>query len=302
VQADSSLRAKGIKPGVEILAVDGIPVKEYAAKFVTPYQSASTPQDLANRSYEYALLSGSVKKTIQLKIQDDKGVVSTQAVTRVTGRERSAKMSFLPLEYKVLPGNISYLAINGFDTDTGSKYFIQHYAEIEKGNGLIIDLRNNGGGNTDWTILRYLVDSVMSVHQMYSREYVPTKRAWESAQSVWTSSNGIGPVPGHRYDKPVILLVSARTFSAAEDFAAAFKSIHKGKILGQPTGGSTGQPLFFTLPGNITARVCTKRDRYADGTDFVGKGILPDIIVYPTVSDIRKGVDTELEAALKEMM
>jgi C-terminal processing protease CtpA/Prc len=75
----------------------------------------------------------------------------------------------------------------------------------------------------------------------------------------------------------------------------------RGKIAGEPTGGSTGQPLFFKLPGGGMARVCTKRDSYPDGRDFVGKGVQPQIIVHPTVSDVRAGRDPVLEAALREL-
>jgi carboxyl-terminal processing protease len=98
-----------------------------------------------------------------------------------------------------------------------------------------------------------------------------------------------------------VLLVGPRTFSAGEDFTVAFDAMRRGKIVGEPTGGSTGQPLFFTLPGGGSARVCTKRDSYPDGREFVGRGIQPHIVVHPTVSDFRAGRDTVLEAALREL-
>ncbi len=97
------------------------------------------------------------------------------------------------------------------------------------------------------------------------------------------------------------MLTSARTFSAAEDFAAAFKTMNRGLIIGEATGGSSGQPLFISLPGNGSARICTKRDKLGNGEDFVGKGIQPDKVVAPTVQDVRKGIDTELQAAIREL-
>jgi C-terminal processing protease CtpA/Prc len=301
IEADKTIQEKGIKAGMEILMVNGLPVKEYAAKFVTPYQSSSTAQDKTVRSYEYALLSGSLTQPIQLKLKDEKGNVSSHTISRVAPAERSAKFSYVPVEYKILPGNICYLAINTFATDTGSKVFIGKYPEIANSNAIIIDLRNNGGGSTDWRILRYFIDSPVLVHKMYSRQYVPSQRAWQWAQKTWGNMDAISPNKGKLYTKPVIILTSARTFSAAEDFAAAFKSLKRGLIIGEATGGSTGQPLGISLPGNLTARICTKRDQYPDGEDFVGKGIQPDVVVMPTVNDVRKGVDTQLEAALGEL-
>ena len=58
---------------------------------------------------------------------------------------------------------------------------------------------------------------------------------------------------------------------------------------------------MFTLPGGGTARVCAKRDYYADGREFIGVGIIPDIQVRPTVKGIASEKDEVLEAALDYM-
>ena len=97
----------------------------------------------------------------------------------------------------------------------------------------------------------------------------------------------------------MFVLTSARTYSAAEDFAVAFDTMQRGRIVGEATGGSTGQPLIVALPGGAMARICTKRDTYSDGREFVGVGVQPEVVVHPTVADFRAGRDTVLEAALK---
>lgn len=301
ILVDKSLQDAGIHRGMEVTTVNGLPVKEYAARYVAPYESASTPQDLKVRMYDFALFSGSLNKPIQLQLKDANGKTFDKTISRVTPAERSQKFALPAAEYKELAGKIGYLVINTFANDSGTKVFKANYQQIAQTNGLVIDIRNNGGGSTDLSILSYMIDSVMAVTKTYSRQYVPTFRAWGRAQSVWTSGNGVGPTNAGKYTKPVVVLISARTFSAAEDFASAFKSSEKAVLIGEATGGSTGQPLFFTLPGNMSARVCTKRDQLANGEDFVGKGIQPDIIVVPTVAGVRKGIDEELERAVKEI-
>ena len=95
-----------------------------------------------------------------------------------------------------------------------------------------------------------------------------------------------------------MVLSGPATFSAAEDFLVAWKNSGRGKIIGEASGGSTGQPLSFALPGGGSARVCTKKDMFPDGAEWVGKGIQPDIVVQATVADVQAGKDTVLNRAL----
>ncbi|MBB2147976.1 S41 family peptidase [Pedobacter gandavensis] len=300
---DPNAEKDGIKAGQEVIAVNGLPVKEYAARFVTPYQSASTPQDREVRAYEYGLLSGSVNEPIELQLRDEKGQIKKHTIVRLKPAARSAKMNTPPFEYKMLTGNIAFVSLNSFGTDSAAKAFAIHYPEISKADAIIFDVRNNGGGNSSvgWEILSYLVKKPELIHSWYTRDYKPSYRPWGVNQEVYGTKSFLRPNGKFFYDKPVIVLTSARTYSAAEDFAGAFKSLHRGLIIGEASGGSSGQPLMISLPGNGSARICTKRDMLANGDDFVGKGIWPDKLVKPTVLDFRKGVDTELAAAIKEL-
>jgi C-terminal processing protease CtpA/Prc len=81
---------------------------------------------------------------------------------------------------------------------------------------------------------------------------------------------------------PTTLLIGHNTASAAEDFLIyADNQKHMTKI-GENSFGSTGQPLFIELPGGGYARICTKKDTYPNGREFVGFGVKPDIIVKNT--------------------
>ena len=73
----------------------------------------------------------------------------------------------------------------------------------------------------------------------------------------------------------------------------------RGPMIGEPTGGSTGQPLFFALPGGLKARVRSRHDTYPDGKEFVDVGVQPNIVIHPTVKGFRSGRDEVLEAAVK---
>jgi carboxyl-terminal processing protease len=295
------LKQNGITTGQEIVEINGVPVKKYAAEKIEPYQSASTPQDLQVRVFDYALLNGSIKEPIELTLRDAKGNSFKKTLPRLKPEERRAKIPRTAFEYKLLSGNVAYVALNAFDDVTAAEMFEAKYDEISKADAIIFDVRNNGGGSSGvgYRVLAHLTDKPFKGSSWYTRQYRPTFRAWERTQETYGREAGdIAPNGKRLYRKPVIVLTSPRTYSAAEDFAVAFISMKRGIIMGEPTGGSTGQPLFFELPGGGSARVCTKRDRFADGADFVGKGIQPDKLVSPTIADFRAGRDTTLEAAL----
>lgn len=300
---DPTLKQRGIKVGQEVLSVNGLPVKEYAAKYVTPYQSSSTPQDEKVRAFEYALFAGDLNEEIKIELKDVSGRRSMHAIKRFKPQDRSAYIKSSPFEFRMLKGNIAYVALNAFDTDSAAKAFARYYPEISKAEAIIFDVRNNGGGNSSvgWNVLSYLVKESAPIHKWYTREYKPSYRAWQNTQDVFGGGSTLRPNGKFHYDKPVVVLTGAKTFSAAEDFAAAFKSLKRGQVIGTATGGSSGQPLMISLPGNLSARICTKRDQLADGADFVGKGVLPDVEVGQTVADFRKGIDTDLQVAIKSL-
>ncbi|MGN0628705.1 MAG: S41 family peptidase [Oscillospiraceae bacterium] len=100
------------------------------------------------------------------------------------------------------------------------------------------------------------------------------------------------------YDGPCVLLTSRDTVSAAEDFAAMFRTNERAKIIGTRTQGTTGTPLIQPLSSGGSARICSVGYELADGTAFIGTGIKPDIFAEPSIEDWIMGKDTVLELAL----
>lgn len=295
VFSDSLFKA-GIQPGLEILKIDGEPVIDYAEKNVKPYQSSSTPQDLEVREFSYALLSGAKDKPIDIEFKTTKGKILSKTIARSGYHDIKGLKT---LEYKTI-NNIGYLTINNFEDGGIVKQFDSLYtAEIAKTKGLIIDIRYNGGGDggIGFNIIGRLTDKPFKV----SASKLLSTSSRPGAEPSWID-NGFGVWNANKmilYDKPVVVLIGPRTFSAAEDFTVAFDYMKRGKLIGMPTGGSTGQPVPFSLPGGGQARVCGKHDTYPDGKEFVGIGINPDITIKPTIKDLLNGVDAAKEKALQ---
>ena len=293
-----SLRQLGIRPGVEVVRVDGTPVHEYANQQVRPYQGGSTPQNVDVATYTYQLLRGAKDQPVQVTFSSKDSLFDIQ----LPRQGYSDYQSSPDFSFRLLPGNIAYVALNSFGGEDAWQGFVSAYDSIADTDALILDMRRNGGGDSQygWNILGYLTDTVFQTASFSSRLYSPLRRARGEGivleplgQVTWS------PQGEKVYTKPVVVLTSGRTFSAAEDFVVAFDAMQRGTLIGETTGGSTGQPLVFSVPGGIMARVCVKRDTYAGGREWVGQGIAPDIEVHPKVADLQQGRDTVLEAALE---
>jgi C-terminal processing protease CtpA/Prc len=175
-----------------------------------------------------------------------------------------------------------------------------------------LDIRNNIGGNTyhaakvaelfisgtfqschKWTQVRNAVDTAGASQlvryseeriQQYIRDGMFTEEAVADAKSVmnrtkyetYTSSHGVENQCAI-YEGPLQILISRNTMSAAEDFTAMFKGNKRGTLIGEPTYGSTGTPCMIALRCGGRAQVVSVGYRLLDGTEFIGKGIMPDI-------------------------
>jgi C-terminal processing protease CtpA/Prc len=298
-----ALLAMGVSPGLEILAIDGTDVREYAAREIEPYQSASTPQDLAVRVYRFALLQGDAEQPVEVLVSDKSGQRRSFVLPR-DGYGDDDRPEPAPAAFRIrdLGDDILLLDIRSFNDVAVLEQFTEQFEQISRAAGLVIDLRNNGGGNSrnGWGILAQMVDEPFPTSRWKTRLYRPSFRAWAIPEA-WDwheeTASEYDHHGDHYFDGPVAVLSGPRTYSAAEDFLAAFRQAERGPIIGQPSGGSTGQPLLFKLPGGGSARVCTKRDLFADGTEFVGVGVIPDIPVEDTVADLRAGYDASAERA-----
>jgi carboxyl-terminal processing protease len=300
-EVSSPKLATSVHVGDEVAAIDGVPVREYAASRVRPFASASTPQDLAVRMYEYQLLAGDKATPVVLTLRDADGRQRDERVARAGYDDVKAHENF---QFRMLPGDIAYLPLEQFENDAGVKAFVAALPQILKARGLVLDVRRNGGGSTEHglEILSYLVKDPIPQSTARLRSDLGARRddsiRW--APDIFPDQPY---VQGHDtyFTGPVAVLVGANTFSAAEDFLVSYDVVKRGPIVGEASGGSTGQPMMVPLPGGGMGRICAKRDSYPDGRRFVGVGIRPTIEIHPTIEDIRAGRDPVLERAIRAL-
>ena len=269
-----------------------------------PYVSSSSSQDGDVRLYNYFLLHGDVHQPLVLTVEDASGRQEMRKVSRLSSDAFMAlwKSSKTDSAFKLLSGNVAYLAVNEFEDDSGLKTLLDHLPEIQSAKGLIVDVRQNGGGNSQngISILQVLASKPFSWELERSPKYIAVYRAYNLSPG-WEvmDQTMFQPDPQHHLGLPVAVLTSGATFSSAEDFVAIFEAMHRGVIIGEPTGGSTGQPFTFKLPGGGSARICTKETRTPDGNFYMGIGIQPQVVMRPSIADIRSGKDPIVEKAVE---
>jgi len=302
---DQSLADRGVQVGAQILRVNSIPILKYVNTKVLPYVSASTTQDRDMRLYFYQFLMGDLKETLTIEGVNKDGKAFVSTFNRVSFRKRAQSFSSPSnFEWRMLPNNIAYVQLNSFGSNKVLTSYLKQFPEIQKASGIIFDLRKNGGGdgNIGYEILRTLTSESFYTSRALTRSYQPTMRARGVNENFYVfPQSQIVPDKNRQFNGPVILLTSPVTFSAAEDFVVSFKELRRGLIVGEATGGSTGQPLFIDLPGGGSARICTKKDTFTDGTEFVGMGINPDIAVQPTIDDFQNDIDRTLKVAVSAL-
>lgn len=282
----SELKQKGMKRGMEVVKVNGRDVKEYGRTEIAPYTSASTPQWLAHRTYEdHNLIQGKGGTLIELELRDGKKSFS---LTYENGSaEWDLKQKKETIAFTLLPGDIGLLTIRDFMNPQIRENFDKLYPAILQTKALVIDVRNNEGGNSGNAeyIVRHLSKDSISQDTWESPMYVPALVSWNYPPQ-WYRSQPRKMAPFNDkplYDKPMVLLVNSGTFSAAEDFCGLFKGMKRWVMIGTPTGGSTGNGVRIELvAGCAWANICSKHDTAPDGTEFVGHGFKPDIEVTET--------------------
>lgn len=170
----------------------------------------------------------------------------------------------------ILPRNIGYLKFNMFGppqicgpTASAAMQVLAHTS------ALIIDLRENGGGDPAMVqfIVSYLFDTHEHINDLYNRSDNETTQYWTLP---W--------VPGDRLaTQPVYVLTSHNTFSGAEEFTYDLKNLKRATIVGETTGGGAHPVRGVPLDPHFDMAVAVARPiNPVTKTDWEGTGVAPD--------------------------
>ena len=198
------------------------------------------------------------------------------------------------LRYKVLDDNIGYIRYESFSDGIGSGNLTEVLNYLLLCRGLIIDIRNNGGGDltnaekfaarftNEKTLVGYIQHKTGPGHHDFSEK----------------EPRYIEPAAALRWQKLVCVLTNRHVFSAANEFTLFMKAMPNVKIVGDRTGGGAGMPFSSSLPNGWVVRFSAvpMYDALHQSTEF---GIEPDYPVELQFEDVLRGEDTIIEYARK---
>ncbi|HWN07665.1 MAG TPA: S41 family peptidase [Steroidobacteraceae bacterium] len=283
--------ATELRTGDVIAAVDSVPVATLVTDRIRYYAGSNEARKLDWAAY--LLLRGPCEN-VALDV-----VRAGERMEVEISRVPLAELEFAQAARHDRPGDtlqwladdIAYIKLSTIDVADVGDYM----ERVQKARGLVIDIRaypTNGVG------------PVLGGH------LVPEPKEFAQLSGVdlrnpgtfpWTYKPRLDPVAPYFAGK-VAILVDERTISQAEFTAMAFRTAPGAVVVGSATAGADGSMTTVPLPGGHATWISGVGVFYPDRSPTQRVGIVPDIVVTPTVAGIRDGRDEVIERAIREIM
>lgn len=196
------------------------------------------------------------------------------------------------IKYKVMPNNIGYAYYSSFSLGVGEAnldYILLKFASCK---GMIIDVRNNGGGTLTYanTIAARFTNRRLLTGYIQHK----TGKGYNDFSEPYPIY--LDPSTRIRYQKPVVILTNRGCYSATNNFVSIMKELPTVTVVGDTTGGGSGLPFSGELPNGWTVRFSSS-PIYNNRMEQIEFGVAPDIRQDLLPSDTEKGIDSMIERA-----
>ncbi len=282
VEPGSEAEVRGIRAGLRVVRIDGQPVAGQLDRLRRELVGSSTATSLELQCHD-RLFFGMRGTATEVVFEDDQSRLLTVSLTRRFVEHRRRVSS------RMLAHRIGYIEITGFGPEIEHE-FDEAMMRMQDSQGLIIDLRNNGGGfvNSVLHVASYFLPPDTDLGRFVSRQGGVTMRRTSAAQGV--------------YRAPLTILVSSRSASGAEILAAAMQERRRAMIVGshETTCGcllGVSQTIHLFDGGRLN--ISDSDFLTSAGRRIEGSGLQPDILVRPRTRDLTRGDDRLLQSAIE---
>lgn len=271
-----------------ITHIDGKSIENIIDSLTIYYPSSNKAAMLRDISAD---LLRSSKSTIRLnyisdnqsKLQDvalyDRGQLNMYQWYKVNKNEKS---------YKILNGNIGYINLANIQ----EKDITEIKNNFKNTKGIIVDIRNYPATFVPFSLGSYfLAKPTPFVKFTFANPNNPGEFSFSQPLDI--------PNEKEYYKGKLVVLVNEITQSQAEYTSMAFRASENSIIVGSTTAGADGNVSEILLPGGLKTMISGLGVYYPDGTETQRVGIVPDIIIKPTIKGIKEGKDEVLEKAIE---
>ncbi|MDE6207048.1 MAG: PDZ domain-containing protein [Muribaculaceae bacterium] len=180
-------------------------------------------------------------------------------------------------------GRLGYVHISSMDDESFRKVYSDLLGKYNDREGVVIDIRWNGGGR-----LHEDIEVLLSGEKYFTQEI---------------RGNATCDMPSRRWNKPSIMLMSEACYSNAHGTPWVYSHRGLGKLVGMPVAGTMTSVNWVTMQDpTMVFGIPVVAYRLADGSILENQQLEPDIKVANEPADIVAGVDTQLRAAVTELL
>jgi len=247
----------GLKPKDKILTIDGKPTKDMALD-----EAVGLIRGPKDSIVTLGIMRGSAKEPKDYKIPREKIVIKS-------------------VETDILDENTGYIKLNTFENQNAAEDMEKaiNYMKSKKIKGIILDVRNNGGG---------LLQNAIEIGSMFIKDGVIVYTIDREGKRETISSTG-----NLLWDKPVVMIINESSASASEILAGALHDNHKAVLVGTRSFGKACVQNVKQLEDDSAVLLTIARYLTPNGTDITKKGVQPDYVVEIPTAEAEAALETE---------
>ncbi len=290
VNRDSDAWWAGVRPGMAVITIAGIPAMEEYEHLEAETRLDSTERSRHARALR-RLLGGEygTKVTFTFERAD---------ATRFDATLSRRRISTAGMEtHRILPSGFGYLRFTEWSITTTARA-LHGLGELAKAPGLVIDLRGNPGGSAHAVnlMLERFFSKPTEVGRVITRNGEPVSLFFGAVEIFKLKR----VVEGSRdaYKGPVAIILDAQSASASELVSGTMQAAGRARIVGEPSCGCLlGFLGYARVPGGADLAYSEVGFILSNGKRIEGEGVIPDVPVPMTLADLRMGRDRALEEA-----
>jgi C-terminal peptidase prc len=288
VDPESPAQRAGLRSGFIIQAIDSIPIAQIEKEVkldMPPYNDrgriAQITKGIMGRIY------GDPETEVFIAYTDEGGKKKEKKITRAkrSGTALGPKgMFFFAVEFeaKRLDNKVGYIRLNTLQPQlvTQISNAIKSMGNVS---GIIIDLRGNSGGEIEKMLDMFLIE----------RTFLYLKRTRDSETKIFSDP------PNDVYQGPMVVLIDELSGSASELFTACLQALKRAVVVGERSPGSVTESDTMIFPNGAVFMYPVAQISTPDGEVLEGYGVVPDIEVGLDHEMLLKGIDSQLDSAVR---